>query len=54
MRRGVEKTINSFDGGLHTASALTELDLNEASDLSNLVIGPGGDYIRSRYGWNDA
>lgn len=50
MRRGIEKTINDFSGGLHTTSALTELELNESSDVSNIVIGPNGDYIRSRYG----
>lgn len=49
-RRGAELEINNFAGGLHTATAITETKLNESYDLSNLVIGPNGDYIRSRYG----
>lgn len=49
-RRGTEIEINDFSGGLHTAVAVTEVKKNEAYDLSNVVVGPDGDYIRSRYG----
>lgn len=49
-RRGTEIEINDFSGGLHTATAVTEVARNEAYDASNIVIGPGGSYIRSRYG----
>ena len=49
-RRGAELEINDFSGGLHSAVAVTEVKINESYDLSNLVIGPGGDYIRSRFG----
>lgn len=49
-RRGKEIGRNDFSGGLHTAVAVTELKENEAYDLSNIVVGPNGDYIRSRYG----
>ena len=49
-RRVSQKKINDFAGGLHTTVAITELDDNEAYDLSNVVVSPGGRYIRSRYG----
>lgn len=49
-RRGTELEVANFGGELHTTAALTEMELNEASDLSNVVVGPAGDYIRSRYG----
>lgn len=49
-RRTGEIDINDFSGGLHSSAAITELDYSEAYDLSNLVIGPNGDYIRSKNG----
>lgn len=50
MRNGSELEINDFSGGLHTAIAITEVAQNAAYDLSNIITGPGGDYIRSRQG----
>lgn len=50
MRRGSEVEINDYSGGLHSTAALTEMDFNEASDLSNIIVGPAGDYIRTNYG----
>jgi hypothetical protein len=49
-RRGKEIEQNDFSGGLRTATAITEVGPNEAYDLSNVVIGPGGSYFRSRFG----
>ena len=49
-RRGKEIEIDDFSGGLHTAVAVTEVELSEAYDLSNVVVGPEGDYVRTRYG----
>lgn len=49
-RRVIEKEINDFSGGLHSTAAITELDFKEAHDVSNIVIGPKGDYLRSKYG----
>lgn len=49
-RRLTTQSINNFAGGLHSAIAVTELGLNEAYDLSNLVIGPNGNYFRSKNG----
>jgi hypothetical protein len=49
-RRGTEIEINDFRGGLRTTSAITELNFNESPDLSNVVIGPKGSFVRSRYG----
>jgi hypothetical protein len=49
-RRGREVERNDFGGGLHTTAAITEVAGNEAYDLSNIVVGPNGNYFRSRYG----
>ena len=49
-KRGSELEINDFSGGLHTAIAITETNFNEAYDESNMVVGPNGDYLRTRYG----
>lgn len=49
-RRGGEIQINDFGGGLHTAIAITELSIRSFNDLNNIVVGPNGDYVRSRYG----
>lgn len=49
-RRVAEQEINNFSGGLHSTAAITELNTNEAYDLSNIVIGPNGNYIRSKNG----
>lgn len=49
-RRTTTKELNDFSGGLHSNIAVTELDINEAYDLSNVVIGPRGDYVRSKNG----
>ena len=43
-------TINDFSGGLNSNSAVTELDLNEALDESNVIVGPSGSFFRTRYG----
>lgn len=48
--RGNKIAINDFSGGLHSTVAVTEVAQNEAYDLSNVVIGPNGDYFRTRYG----
>ena len=50
MRRGTNIVQNDFSGGLHTTGANTEISTNEASDLSNIIIGPDGDYIRTKGG----
>jgi len=49
-RRIAEQEINDFSGGLHSNTAVTELNTNEAYDLSNIVIGPHGDYFRTKNG----
>lgn len=49
-RRVAEIQINDFGGGLHSNAAITELEFNEAYDLSNVVVGPKGTYIRSKNG----
>ena len=48
--RGKEYKINDFKGGLHSNSATTELNLNEALDLSNIIISSDGSYWRTRGG----
>lgn len=45
-----EISINDFAGGLHSNAAITELELNEAFDLNNVVVGTNGDYFRSKNG----
>lgn len=50
MRRGANVAIVDFGGGLHTTAAITEMGFDEAYDLSNGVVGPNGDFFRSRYG----
>lgn len=49
-RRVNEILINDFSGGLHSNAAITELETREANDLSNVVVGPNGDYVRSKFG----
>jgi len=49
-RRGAEIEVNDVGGGLHTAVAITEVNQNESYDMSNLVIGPTADYLRTRGG----
>lgn len=50
MYNGREERINNFSGGLVTNRPATELELNEASDLSNIVIFNKGLGFRTRYG----
>lgn len=49
-RRVTEKEFNDFSGGLHSNAAITELPLNQSYDLSNIIIGPKGDYFRTKGG----
>lgn len=49
-RRLSQVDISNFSGGLHSNAAITELDNNEAYDLSNVLIGPNGSFVRSKNG----
>lgn len=48
--QGKEIRFNDFSGGLVTNRPVTELELNEFSDLDNVVVFPKGRGFRSRYG----
>lgn len=50
MYLGKEIKFADFSGGLVTNRPITELDLNEFSDLDNVVVFPKGRGFRSRYG----
>ncbi len=50
MYLGKEVRFNDFSGGLVTNRPITELELNELSDLDNVVVFPKGQGFRSRYG----
>lgn len=49
-RKVTELQINDFSGGLHSNAAISELNFNEAYDLSNIVLGPKGTYLRTKGG----
>lgn len=50
MYLGKEIRFNDFSGGLVTNRPITELELNEFSDLDNVVVFPKGRGFRSRFG----
>lgn len=49
MYRGVDVPSVGFAGGLHTNVPITEVEPNEANDLSNIVLNHNGMGFRTRY-----